>query len=511
MITFFRRPQAPIPMNVTINNTTPFAFDNSYARLPERFFARLNPTPVERPSLIGINRSLARHLGLDPEFLGTAKGIGILAGNDVAEGSEPLAMAYAGQQFGGWVPQLGDGRAHLLGEVIGADGVRRDIALKGSGRTPYSRGGDGRAWIGPVLREYVVSEAMAALNIPTTRALAAVATGETVFREDPMPGAVLTRVASSHIRVGTFQYFAARQDLEALQMLADYVIERHYPTAREAANPYLRLLENVIAAQATLIAKWMAVGFIHGVMNTDNMLISGETIDYGPCAFMDGYDPGTVFSSIDQMGRYAYQNQPNIGQWNLASFASSILPLIDADEDKAVAVAEAAVGGFVGHFNVAWSAALKAKIGLAGDLDGDVELAHDLLRRMAANHADFTLTFRRLGDLSAQNGPADAALGALFDDPASVDEWAAKWRARLVGETRGDAERQAAMRATNPAYIPRNHRVEQAITAALEGDLAPFDRLVDVLARPFDDQPHNAAYQAPPRPEEVVHETFCGT
>ena len=498
-------------MNVTTNNTTPFAFDNSYARLPERFFARLNPTPVSNPSLIRINQTLARHLGLDPDFLGSPKGVEIFAGNDIAEGSEPLAMAYAGQQFGGWSPQLGDGRAHLLGEVIDTDGVRRDIALKGSGRTPYSRGGDGRAWIGPVLREYIVSEAMAAFNIPTTRALAAVTTGETVFREQRMPGAVLTRVAGSHIRVGTFQFFASRQDLEALKMLADHAIDRHYPAVRETENPYLSLLEDVIAGQAALIAKWMSVGFIHGVMNTDNVLISGETIDYGPCAFMDSYDPKMVFSSIDQMGRYAYQNQPGIAQWNLASFASSILPLINADEDKAVAAAETAVGAFVDLFNGAWSGALKDKIGLADDHEGDIELAHDLLKRMAANNADFTLTFRRLGGLSGQDAHDDDSMRALFDDPASFDEWAVKWRALLAKEARGDADRQAVMRKTNPAYIPRNHRVEQVIAAALEGDLGPFDILMDILAKPFDEQPDNAAYQAPPQPEEVVHETFCGT
>ncbi|NQV47097.1 MAG: YdiU family protein [Rhodospirillaceae bacterium] len=498
-------------MNVTTNNSAHFPFDNSYARLPERFYARLSPTPVSDPVLIKINHPLARHLGLDPDFLDSPKGAEIFSGSHVAEGSDPLAMAYAGHQFGGWVSQLGDGRAHLLGEVIDGDGMRRDIQLKGSGPTPYSRSGDGRAGIGPVLREYVVSEAMAALNIPTTRALAAVTTGEKVFRDDVVPGAVLTRVASSHIRIGTFQFFAARQDMDALKILADHVIDRHYPEAREAENPYLSLLQHVIDRQAALIAKWMAVGFIHGVMNTDNMLISGETIDYGPCAFMDSYHPDMVFSSIDHMGRYAYQNQPTIAQWNLASFASCLLGLIHGDQDSAIRAAEAAVNTFGDRFDAAWSAAFRAKIGLGEERDGDVALAQDLLGRMAENKADFTLTFRRLSGLSGQDAGADASVGALFENPASFNEWAVKWRARLALESSSDGARQSAMGAINPAYIPRNHRVEQVIMAALEGDLGPFERLLDILSAPFDEQPSNAAYQQPPRPDEIVHETFCGT
>ena len=502
-------------MNVTTKKPAHFRFDNSYAKLPERFYARLNPTPVGAPTLIKINQQLARHLGLDPDFLASPDGVEILAGNRVPEGSEPLAMAYAGHQFGGWVPQLGDGRAILLGEVIDADGLRRDIQLKGSGCTPFSRSGDGRAWVGPILREYVVSEAMAGLNIPTTRALAAIATGEKVFREQSLPGAVITRVASSHIRVGTFQFFAARRDVQALQLLADHVIDRHYPDAREAENPYLRLLENVIGKQAVLIAKWMAAGFIHGVMNTDNMLVSGETIDYGPCAFMDSYHPDTVYSSIDHMGRYAYQNQPKIAQGNIASFATCILPLINSNEDKAVEAAEGAVNSFLEQFDVAWSSGLREKIGLAEQQDGDFELAQGLLKRMAANKADFSLTFRRLGDLpgciESKDMQADASVSDLFDDPASFNDWAVKWRARLAREKRNDIERQSMMRTTNPAYIPRNHRVEQVISAALAGDYEPFENLVDILSRPFDEQPHNADYQRPPLPEEEVHETFCGT
>ena len=491
--------------NVTPLFPASFPFDNSYVQLPERFYARLDPTTVQAPVRIKINAPLARHLGLDPENLETPEGIEVFAGNRIAEGSEPLAMAYAGQQFGGWVPQLGDGRAILLGEVIDTDGQRRDIQLKGSGPTPFSRSGDGRAWMGPVLREYVVSEAMAALGVPTTRALAAVATGEPVYREQILPGAIITRVASSHIRVGTFQFFAARQDVEAVQILADHAIDRHYPDARQAENPYLEFLHNVVAQQASLIAKWMSVGFIHGVMNTDNALISGETIDYGPCAFMDDFDPDKVFSSIDVSGRYAYQNQPKIAQWNLASFAASLLPLIDPDSDKAVAMAEHAIGTFAGLFEQAWSAEFRAKIGLAEAQDGDHDLAHDLLSRMAANRADFTLTFRRLCNLADTASAADTTVSELFDDPASFNEWAVIWRARLAQESRGDEERQSAMRLTNPAYIPRNHRIEEMIEAAVRGDYGPFEALLEILSKPFDEQPDHVQYQRPPQPEERVH------
>jgi len=490
-------------------------FDNSYAKLPERFFARINPTPVAKPNLVRINSPLARHLGLDLNHLTSLEGIEIFSGNRVPEGSEPLAMAYAGHQFGSWVPQLGDGRALLLGEIIDANGLRCDIQLKGAGHTPFSRGGDGRAWIGPVLREYVVSEAMSALCIPTTRALVAVTTGETIIREQPLPGAVLTRTASSHIRVGTFQFFAARQDVQALRLLADHVIDRHYPEVREAENPYLALLETVIARQATLIALWMGVGFIHGVMNTDNMSISGETIDYGPCAFMDGYDPDKVFSSIDHMGRYAYRKQPEIAHSNLACFASTILPLIDKNNETAIEEAKSALNSFSSNFNVAWSSSLRKKVGFTEEQSGDFELVQDLLHRMAVNKSDFTLTFRRLcelpGRIEKTNAPLDSSVRVLFDNPSSFDEWAVKWRARLIREKQGDFERQSEMRAVNPSYIPRNHRIEQMITAALRGDFRPFDKLIAVLSRPYDDQPQNAPYQTPPLPEEMVHKTFCGT
>ena len=487
-----------------------FAFRNSYARLPDRFFERLAPTPVAAPRLIKLNERLARELGLDPAALATPEGVEVLAGNRVADKSEPLAMAYAGHQFGTFVPQLGDGRAILLGEVVGMDGVRRDIQLKGSGPTPFSRRGDGRAALGPVLREYIVSEAMAALGIPTTRSLAAVLTGETVRRETLLPGAVLTRVASSHIRVGTFQFFAARGDVDAVRSLADHVIARHYPQASEAANPYRALLDLVIARQAELIARWMLVGFIHGVMNTDNMSIAGETIDYGPCAFMDAYHPATVYSSIDEGGRYAFGNQPRIAQWNLARLAETLLPLLAEDKDDAVKHAQGAIDGFGAAFEQAYVSGLRRKLGLFQPKADDAALIQDLLERMAENGADFTLTFRGLCD-AAVGSDADSAVRMLFKDAGAFDTWAVKWRARLAEEA-GDANaRRDAMRSVNPRLIPRNHRAEEAIAAAVMGDFSPFEALVAVLSAPYDDQPGFERYAGPPRPEEVVHQTFCGT
>ena len=486
-------------------------FDNSYARLPDHFFARLAPTPVRAPRLVRVNADLARSLGLDPAWLASDEGTAMLAGNRVPEGAEPLAQAYAGHQFGGFSPQLGDGRAILLGEVVGPDGVRRDIQLKGSGPTPFSRRGDGRAALGPVLREYVVSEAMAALGIPTTRALAAVTTGEHVFRETAIPGAVLTRIAASHIRVGTFQYFATRQDVEAVRTLADHVLARHYPAAARAPDPYRALLEAVVAAQAGLVARWMLVGFIHGVMNTDNMAVSGETIDFGPCAFMDAFHFGQVFSSIDHAGRYAFGNQPRIALWNLTRLAEALLPLLDADQDAAVAVAQEVLAGFAPRFESAWLGGLARKVGIAAMREGDEALVQDLLQRMQENEADFTLTFRALADAAAS--PAgEAAVGALFRDPASFEAWAGRWRARLAEEAGSATERRTAMRAVNPAFIPRNHQVERVIAAAVEReDFAPFEALLAVLARPFDDQPEAADYARPPQAEEKVLQTFCGT
>ncbi len=491
--------------------TAHFPFTNSYVRLPDRFFARTPPTPVSGPRLIRLNRDLALRLGLDPDWLASPDGVAVLAGAAVPEGADPIAAAYAGHQFGNFVPQLGDGRAILLGEVLDRDGARRDIQLKGSGPTPFSRRGDGRAALGPVLREYVVSEAMAALGIPTTRALAAVATGEAVMRETMLPGGVFTRVASSHIRVGTFQFFAARRDVEGLRALADHVIARHYPAARDAPHPYRALLDSVVAAQADLIPRWLLVGFIHGVMNTDNMSVAGETIDYGPCAFMDTYHPATVFSSIDQGARYAYANQGRIAHWNLARLAETLMPLISDDESVAMSEAEAALAAFPPRFQANYLAGLRAKLGLATEQEGDAELVSGLLSAMAENGADFTLTFRRLAD--AALGPAsDEPVRELFVDPTAFDRWATGWRARLAAEPQDGEARRAAMRAVSPAFIPRNHRVEAVIRAAVDrDDDAPFAELVEVLARPFEDQPGMARYAAPPEDAERVLETFCGT
>ena len=496
-------------------NSPPIAFDNSYQRLPERFYARLDPTPVAAPRLVKLNVALAEVLGLDAEWLASDEGVAMLAGNRVAEGSAPIAQAYTGHQFGNLQPQLGDGRAILLGEVVGRDGQRRDIQLKGSGPTPFSRSGDGRAALGPVLRECIVSEAFAALGIPTTRSLAAVATGEAVYRERALPGAVLTRIAASHIRVGTFQYFAIRGDTEAIRLLSDHVIARHYPEARDAANPYRAMLDAVIAAQAQLIARWMGVGFIHGVMNTDNCSIAGESIDFGPCAFMDAYSPTCVYSSIDRHGRYAYGRQPRIAGWNLARLAECLLPLLDADEEKATAQAQAAIDGFAAAYQQAHEAVFRAKLGLGEPHADDMDLVHDLFDRMAQGQADFTLTFRRLAEAVAAVGEvvpaADARVAELFAAPAAFTEWASGWRARLTHEATSPPERASRMRAVNPAFVPRNHRVEQALAAAEAGDLAPFERLIAVLSRPYDDQPEHADLMAPPAPDEVVHATFCGT
>jgi uncharacterized protein YdiU (UPF0061 family) len=487
-------------------------FDNSYARLPDRFFARVKPTPVAAPRLIRVNAPLATELGIDPEWLASDEGVRVLAGNRIPEGAEPIATAYSGHQFGGFSPQLGDGRAILLGEVVDRGGTRRDIQLKGPGPTPFSRRGDGRAALGPVIREYVVSEAMAALGIPTTRALAAVTTGERVMRETMLPGGVLTRVASSHIRVGTFEFFASRGDMEGVRLLAEHVTARHYPDAAGAGNPYRALLDAVVGAQAELIARWMLVGFIHGVMNTDNMAVTGETIDYGPCAFMDEFNPNAVFSSIDTAGRYAYTMQPAIAQWNLARLAECLLPLLADDPEAAVDQANESLDAFAASFAQAYQRGFRHKLGLHTEREGDDVLGQDLLRAMAENMADFTLTFRRLGDAAAGEA-GDAAIRGLFSVPTAYDEWAARWRRRLEEEPMDPAARRAAMLAVNPAYIPRNHRVEAAIRAAVDhDDFAPFHELVEVLSRPFEDQgPDRTLYEEPPAAHERVLRTFCGT
>ncbi len=458
------------------------AFDNSYARLPEQFYARHEPDRVATPRIVRVNRDLAALLGLDPDALDAD----LLAGNRIPDGAEPLAQAYAGHQFGHFSPRLGDGRAILLGEIVAPDGNRYDIQFKGSGRTPFSRGGDGRAAIGPVLREYLLGEAMHALGIPTTRALAAITTGEMVRRETMLPGAILTRVAASHLRVGTFQFFAAQADPASVRTLADYAIARHYP---DLAGDYQAFLEAVIARQADLIAQWMLVGFIHGVMNTDNMAISGETIDYGPCAFMDHYDPATVFSSIDQAGRYAYGRQPRIAAWNLARLAEALLPLLGLDRDAGVVAAQAALATFGPRFETAYLGGLRRKIGLATEQPGDDDLTQDLLRLMEEANADWTNTFRNLAD----------GIGIS-------EEWSARWRARLAQEPA-----PLDLHAVNPLYIPRNHLVEAALTAATAGDYAPFEELLAVITSPYDRRPGLDRFAQPPLPEERVLATFCGT
>ncbi|EHR71554.1 hypothetical protein BurJ1DRAFT_2728 [Burkholderiales bacterium JOSHI_001] len=489
-------------------------FDNSYARDLEGAFVAWQPAESPLPRLVKVNRDLAQELGLDPDALESAAGLAVLAGNTVPEGAFPIAQAYAGHQFGGFSPQLGDGRALLLGELIDRHGRRRDIAFKGSGRTPFSRGGDGKAALGPVLREYLVGEAMHALGIPTTRALAAVCTGEVVRRDGPLPGALLTRVAASHLRVGTFQYFAARDQVDLLQRVADHAIARHDPQLVGREDRYLGLLQAVVQRQAALVARWMGVGFIHGVMNTDNTTISGETIDYGPCAFMEAFNPQAVFSSIDHHGRYAFGNQPGIAQWNLARLAETLLPLIDSDPDRAVGLASEVVNGFAGHFRIQWLQVMRAKLGLDaadGADDEDIALAESFLKLMHQQQVDHTLGWRRLADAAGGRGDALAALFPAEGQPA-LGEWLARWQARRSGA--GHALALALeMHRANPIYIARNHQVEAALAAAVDGkDLAPFERLLAVLQSPFDERPQDAAY-AEPAPAEATacYQTFCGT
>jgi uncharacterized protein YdiU (UPF0061 family) len=459
-------------------------FDNSYAALPQAFYTRLDPTPVSAPDMLAWNADLAAELGIEEPDADT------FAGNAVPDGASPLAQLYSGHQFGTYNPQLGDGRAILLGEVIDTNGLRRDIQLKGSGPTPYSRMGDGRAWAGPVLREYVVSEAMHAMGIPTTRALAAVSTGDPVYREQgALPGAVLTRVAASHLRVGTFQIFAHRGHIDELRTLTDYAIARHWP---EADGP-LGLLAAVCAAQAELVAAWMSVGFIHGVMNTDNCTISGETIDYGPCAFMDAYDEGRVFSSIDRMGRYAYGNQPRIAVWNMAQLATSLIQLFE-DKDQAIVDATAIVHAMPAQLQAAWLRRFGAKVGLSDPTPVDQPLIEELLSMMQAQGADFTNVFAALGSDTARD---------QFTDRAVFDEWHGRWAAR-IGPDASDV-----MAAANPQIIPRNHRIEAMIEAAVAGDMAPFGRLTDALRRPYDLT--DSDLRRPPTSAEIVPATFCGT
>lgn len=483
-----------------------FAFDNTYARDLEGFYVPCQAAHVAQPRLVRFNHALATELGLDPATVDPAASAPLFAGNVVPEGATPLAQAYAGHQFGGFSPRLGDGRAVLLGEVIDRHGQRRDIQLKGSGRTPFSRRGDGKAALGPMLREYLISEAMYALGIPTTRSLAVACTGEPVYRETVLPGAVLTRVAASHIRVGTFQWCAAHGDQAQVRRLADYVLARHCPEVRGHANPYLSLLEHVCDRQAALIARWMHVGFIHGVMNTDNMTLSGETIDYGPCAFMDYYDPMTCFSSIDHQGRYAYANQPGIAQWNLARLAETLLPLIDADTQAAIARATAVIHAFPARYQHYWLRGMRTKLGLLTEAEEDMDLAIGFLAAMEGQHVDYTLAFRALAE--AASG-ADAQLGALFADATAYERWRVAWWARLAREAVAPAGRAQAMQKINPAFIPRNHRVEEALSAAVErDDYAPFATLLDVLAHPFDDQPAFADLAEPAALDQAGYRTF---
>jgi serine/tyrosine/threonine adenylyltransferase len=474
--------------------------DRFACELPE-LAVRWQAQPAPDPRLLVLNERLAAELGLDAAWLRTSDGLRLLIGTLVPDGATPVAQAYAGHQFGGFVPRLGDGRALLLGELVDIGGQIRDVHLKGSGRTPFARGGDGLAAVGPMLREYIISEAMHALGIPTTRSLAVVATGRPVHRETTLPGAVLSRIASSHLRVGSFQYVATTGDVELLRRLADHAIARHHPHAADAENPYVALFDAVIAVQASLVARWMLVGFIHGVMNTDNMTISGETIDYGPCAFMDAYDPVTVFSSIDSWGRYAYGNQPAVAGWNLARFAEAILPLFSDDPERAIEMAQKSLGGFGSAYEAAWSAGMRAKLGLPDEVSDDASpLVDELLVQLQQSHVDYTSFFRHLS--RAARCDAEPARG-LFVDLAAFNDWLGRWRALNPDG--------ALMDRVNPVYIPRNHLVEQALTAAMAGDLEPMERLLDAVTAPYDERRGLERYAEPAPPEFGDYQTFCGT
>jgi serine/tyrosine/threonine adenylyltransferase len=485
-----------------------FAFQDSFVRELEGLYVPWRGEHVEEPKLLALNEELAEELGVDPAALRADGGVEVLAGNAVPDGASPVAQAYAGHQFGFYSPRLGDGRALLLGEVVDRHGRRRDVHLKGSGRTPFARGGDGKAVVGPMLREYLIGEAMHALGIPTSRALAVVATGEEIMREGFLPGAVLARVAASHIRVGTFQYAAMNGGPQLVRRLADHSIHRHHPHAAEAENPYLALYESVIDAQASLVAQWMLVGFLHGVMNTDNMAISGETIDYGPCAFMDAYDPATVFSSIDHGGRYAYGNQPSIASWNLARLAEALLPLIDDDKDAAVAAATGSLQTFPERFQRYWSAGMHAKLGLTESDEVTGTLIDDFLALLHAQAVDYASSFRALSAaLRGDAGPARR----LFEDAPAFEAWLDRWREQLRHEATDARQIASAMDRVNPVYIARNHRVEEALAAATAGDLEPFHRLLGVLAQPFQERSGLESYAGPAPTTWGPYRTFCGT
>ena len=485
----------------------PIAFDNSYIKLPQRFYTKQSPVPVSNPALIAANHALSEYLGIDPLWLESDEGVNVIAGNELPNGSEPIATVYAGHQFGHWNPQLGDGRAVLLGEIVAKDGERYDIQLKGSGITPYSRNGDGRAPLGPIIREYIVSEAMAALGIPTSRTLAAVTTGDAVYRERRLDGGVLARVAKSHIRIGTMQYFASIEDTEGLKLLVDHIIERHYPEVAASENPALTMFEQVMRRQAYLIAHWQGIGFIHGVMNTDNMLLSGETIDYGPCAFMDTFDSAALYSSIDQQGRYAYRNQPAIANWNLACLAQTLIPLFHVEEEKSVEIAQNSLSQFSEFYQQQYLEVFSHKLGLTTMQEGDEQLIQDFLELLQNQRCDFTLAFRRLSELPI--GTSD--IKQLFDFTDNFNNWIKRWQLRCIEEPISNEDRYQQMMATNPAFIPRNHLVEEAIQLAYAGDFTMFHRLNERLAKPFEYNADDQALATPPRPDQIVQQTFCGT
>ena len=492
-----------------MENTINWNFDNSYSRLSDAFKEHIKPVAVKDPELVIVNESLSKELDLDLTKINKDKLSSLFTGNTLPEGSNSIAQAYAGHQFGNFSPQLGDGRALLLGEIIDKAGVRQDIQLKGSGQTPFSRRGDGKAALGPVLREYLISEAMYALGVPTTRSLAAVSTGEKVFRETPLPGAVLTRVASSHLRVGTFEFFAARREFDKVRRLADYAIARHYPEVADAENPFLAFFKSVAHSQLSLVARWMSIGFIHGVMNTDNTAISGQTIDYGPCAFMDKFSPKTVFSSIDTQGRYAYGNQPSILIWNLCRLAETLIPHIDDNKDRAVEILTDEIKGYENEFKSIWLNLMRRKIGLNNEEEGDLKLIQALLNAMEESEADFTLTFRRLS--RAISGDS---LGTrnLFVNPTSYDSWERDWFARLERETISKECRSATMDQVNPVYIPRNHKVEEALSFAVEeGDLSAFEKILSIVIKPFDEVAGQESYAEPAPETDIPYRTFCGT
>jgi uncharacterized protein YdiU (UPF0061 family) len=493
---------------VNVALRSPVQFDNSFVRDLPGLYEPWQAATVPDPRLLALNEGLAAEIGIETQDLNGPEGLSVLAGNATLPGMQPVAQAYAGHQFGNFSPRLGDGRALLLGELIDVGGRRKDLHLKGSGRTPFARGGDGKAAVGPMLREFLIGEAMHALGIPTTRALAVVATGEPIRRDAVLPGAVLARVASSHLRVGTFEYASTQGDPSLMQRLADYSIARHYPHAGDATNPYLAFFEGVVDAQASLVARWMLVGFIHGVMNTDNMTISGETIDFGPCAFMDAFDPATVFSSIDHAGRYAFGNQPRIAQWNLARLAETILPLFHPDTDDAVAAATEVLNSFGDRYNRYWGEGMAAKLGIGELRPGDDELIDDLLALLHAQSVDYTSFFRSLSP--AVLGDADG-VRARFSDPGSFDSWSDRWRTRLVSQGRPPEETAQAMDRINPIYTPRNHLVEDALAAATGGDMEPFQRLLEVLTRPFDPRPGLESYAEAAPSSFGPYQTFCGT